>query len=443
MNIAEKNSISFPSSTLYFGVIGNRDYIKRYGEKRPFWEYLDEQPDGWLTSLTYRRKDLPVGKSMIYDCGAWSYKNAEIPPVNSGQVAALYAEHAPQGSMVIAPDHMLIEGSDVEYRKTWNAEQAKLFLGDCPPSMKPMACVHGMNLDERVEHAKWLESIGYKYIAIGGLAARASQKALVISWVKAIRESMPNVWLHVLGLSSPDYMRTWREIGIESADGSSHFKQAFTGGAFFTQEGAKLSKHQAARPGNVDDLGIVAPQCHCKACATLIEEGIDTRSYGSNENNMGRAAHNLNMLMRAQKVAMRKTLVLVACCGPKLKGMHEAGNIYQSDLFQKSKEWAEREGDAWAILSAKHGVLSPTEVIQEYDVTLNEMPAAKRREWCDMVREQLASWKPERIVVLAGNRYCEWITDEWMTERPMEGLGIGRQLAWLKKENQTEELLLL
>jgi hypothetical protein len=123
--------------------------------------------------------------------------------------------------------------------------------------------------------------------------------------------------------------------------------------------------------------------------------------------------------------------------------MHEAGNIYQSDLFQKSKEWAEREGDAWAILSAKHGVLSPTEVIQEYDVTLNEMPAAKRREWCDMVREQLAPWKPERIVVLAGNRYCEWITDEWMTERPMEGLGIGQQLAWLKKENQTEELLLL
>ena len=81
--------------TQYFGVVGNRDYIKRHGEKRPFWEYLDEQPDGWLTSLTYRRKDLPHGKPMIYDCGAWSYKDAEIPPVNSEQVAAAYAEHAP------------------------------------------------------------------------------------------------------------------------------------------------------------------------------------------------------------------------------------------------------------------------------------------------------------------------------------------------------------
>jgi len=422
-------------STLYFGVVGNRDYIKRHGEKRPFWEYLDGQPNGWLTSLTYRRKDLPVGKPMIYDCGAWSYKDAEIPPVNSEQVAALYAEHAPAWSMVIAPDHMLIEGSDVEYRRTWNAEQAKLFLGDCPPNMKPMACVHGMNLDERVEHAKWLESIGYRYIAIGGLAARASQKALVISWVKAIREAVPKVWLHVLGLSSPDYMRTWREIGIESADGSSHFKQAFTGGAFFTQEGAKLSKHQAARPGNVDDLGIVAPQCHCKACATLMEEGIDTRSYGSNENNMGRAAHNLNMLMRAQKIAMQKTLVLVACCGPKLKGDHPAGEIYQSDLFLKSKAWAMANGDEWAILSAKHGVLLPGTVITDYNVTLNEMPAAERHEWAAIVRGHLYQWRHERIILLAGNRYCEW-TEGFLTERPMEGLGIGQQLAWLKNANQ-------
>jgi len=189
-----------------------------------------------------------VGKPMIYDCGAWSYKDTEIPPVNSEQVAALYAEHAPDGSMVIAPDHMLIEGSDTEYRRKWNAEQAELFLSDCPSNLKPMACVHGMNLDERVEHAKWLVSIGYEYIAIGGLAARASQKKLVISWVKAIREAIPGVWLHVLGLTSPDYMRKWIELGVNSADGSSHFKQAFTAGSFFTQEGDKLTKHRPLAP---------------------------------------------------------------------------------------------------------------------------------------------------------------------------------------------------
>ena len=432
-----------PSSPLYFGVVGNRDYIKRHGVKRPFWEYLDEQPDGWLTSLTYRRKDLPQGKPMIYDCGAWSYKDAEIPPVDSEQVAALYAEHAPDGSMVIAPDHMLIEGSDTEYRRQWNAEQAKLFLSDCPSNLKPMACVHGMDLDERVTHAKWLVSIGYEYIAIGGLAARASQKKLVISWVAAIREAVPGVWLHVLGLTSPDYMRKWTELGVNSADGSSHFKQAFTAGSFFTQEGDKLNKHQAARPGNVDDLGIVAPQCHCKACATLIEEGIDTRSYGSNENNMGRAAHNLNMLMRAHKFARQKTLVLVACCGKKKNGTYPASDIYESELFLKSKEYAERNGDEWGILSALYGYIKPETRIAPYDRTLNDLPKHERDAWGSVVKDQLKEWKDHKIILLAGNKYCEWVTDEYTTERPMEGLGIGQQLAWLKRENQPEELFLL
>lgn len=36
----------------------------------------------------------------------------------------------------------------------------------------------------------------------------------------------------------------------------------------------------------------------CLACRRLRAEGVDTRSYGSNEHNMGRAAHNLNQLMR-------------------------------------------------------------------------------------------------------------------------------------------------
>ena len=120
------------------------------------------------------------------------------------------------------------------------------------------------------------------------------------------REAAPQVHLHVLGLSSPEYARQWNQIGVQSFDGSSHFKQAFTGGAFYTCEGPKLIKHQAARPGNVDDLGIVAPECRCRACATLREVGVDTRSFGSNEHNMGRAAHNLNMLMLAQCEAMRQ-----------------------------------------------------------------------------------------------------------------------------------------
>ena len=111
----------------------------------------------------------------------------------------------------------------------------------------PMATVHGHDLKERIEIAKRYRDMGYSCLALGGLAARASQKSLLLDMVHSIREIVPDVWMHVLGLSSPDYAAAWHEYGINSYDGSSHFKQAFTGGTFFTREGAKLIKWQAAR----------------------------------------------------------------------------------------------------------------------------------------------------------------------------------------------------
>lgn len=290
--------------TAYFGVIGNRDYIKLCGEKRPFWEFLDEQPDGWLTSLVYRRKDLPDGSRFIFDCGAWSYRLDDEPEIDAQSAYDQYLQTAPKGSMLIAPDHMLIEGVDLDWRREWNMKQAIDFLHLCSDDYIPMVTIHGMDIAERQKNARELMGIGYRHMAIGGLAARASQRAKVVEWVQRVRDVTPHVYLHVLGLSSPAYMRMWHSIGVDSVDGSSHFKQAFTAGAFFTQDGDKLTKHQAARPGNAECGGVVAPQCACKACSMLREDGIDTRSYGSNENNMGRAAHNLNMLMRAHKCTL-------------------------------------------------------------------------------------------------------------------------------------------
>jgi hypothetical protein len=288
-------------ATKYFGVIGNRDYIKYHGEKRPFWEFLDVQPDGWLTSLVYHRKDLPTGRPMIFDCGAWSYRLDDEPDIDAQSAFDQYVTTAPAGSMLIAPDHMLIEGVDLDWRREWNMKQAIDFLHCCSGSgYIPMATVHGMDLAERQKNAWDLMDIGYRHIAMGGLAARASQRSLVVEWVQRVRDVIPGVYLHVLGLTSPNYMRMWNEIGVDSADGSSHFKQAFTAGAFFAQADDKLTKHQAARTGEA----ITAPECDCTACRMLREDGIDTRTYGSNETNMGRAAHNLNMLMRAQKCAL-------------------------------------------------------------------------------------------------------------------------------------------
>jgi hypothetical protein len=413
----------------YFGVIGNRDYIKIGGEKRPFWEFLDEQPDGWLSSLVYKRRDVPAGKPMIWDCGAWSYRNEAEPTYSPQQCSDLYREYAPVGSMVLAPDHMLIPGVDLDERRGINLKNAEAFLSVVAPGHVPMAAIHGETIGERIDMALALRRLGYDHLAVGGIAAQAARKAVVTDVVTALRGALPGAYLHVLGLSSPEYAKRWHRLGVDSFDGSSHFKQAFTAGAFYTVEGSKLTKHQAARPGNVDCDGIVAPPCSCTACSRLRADVVDTRSYGSNETNMGRAAHNMNMLMRAQKAARRRHVVLVACCGPKLPYAAPAKELYQSDLFRKSRAYAEQHGEGWLILSAEHGVVHPEATLAPYDKTLKTMPANERRAWADKVRAQLDT--SDRYTVLAGNDYCGWMNDEFDTARPMEGLGIGQQLAWL------------
>src|ERR1700683_3595000 len=81
-------------------------------------------------------------------------------------------------------------------------------------------------------------------------------------------------------------------------------------------------------------------------------------------------------------------VTLVACCGPKLAEPAPAADLYVSALFKKARTYAEQRG-RWFILSALHGLLDPSTVIDPYDVTLKKMPAQKRREWGQKVREQM------------------------------------------------------
>lgn len=288
----------------YFGVIGNRDYIKFKGQRRPFWEFLDEQPTGWLCSLAYNRVDMPNGLT-IRDCGAWSYKSLDTPKLGKNLVTpewaiAEYSRVAQSGDIIIAPDHMLIPGVDFDSRREFNRQSASTFIKLCPAHFKPMAAVHGVDLQERIEYGHYLIGLGYEYLALGGLAGQASKRQMIFEVVSTMRREFPGVWIHVLGLSSPGYAAEWQRLGIESFDGASHFKQAFTAGKFFIEWKGALVSYPAARPGQP----VTAPLCDCLACSRLRTEGIDTRSYGSNEHNMGRAAHNLNHLMRAIKISI-------------------------------------------------------------------------------------------------------------------------------------------
>lgn len=126
------------------------------------------------------------------------------------------------------------------------------------------------------------------------------------------------------------------------------------------------------------------------------------------------------------------TLGLIACS--KSKGAHTALALllYKGAMFEKSVRHARRTCDAYAILSAKYGLVMPLTSIAPYDQTLATMSAAARVTWATHVRAQLAEKFPGYdIVYYAGELYCK---DLPPGRQPMKGMRMGERLQWLKKQ---------
>ncbi|MBC3863427.1 hypothetical protein H8K32_15080 [Undibacterium jejuense] len=132
------------------------------------------------------------------------------------------------------------------------------------------------------------------------------------------------------------------------------------------------------------------------------------------------------------------TAYLVSCVSQKREQACEACDLYISDLFRKARRFSEASGCQWFILSAEHGLVTPSQLIAPYDRTLNTMGVSDRRVWADRVATQLFEVMPNlsQVVFLAGKRYREFLTLHLQRRGvgisvPMEGLRIGEQLSWL------------
>ncbi len=131
-------------------------------------------------------------------------------------------------------------------------------------------------------------------------------------------------------------------------------------------------------------------------------------------------------------------LYLVSCVKSKNNAPMPARDLYASAWFRKARACVERTGRPWAILSAKHGLVWPSDTIAPYEKTLRTMSLPQRRQWADTV---LASLAPHlvgvrTITMLAGAAYRELLMHELQMQDieilvPMEGLSQGRQLQWL------------
>lgn len=71
-------------------------------------------------------------------------------------------------------------------------------------------------------------------------------------------------------------------------------------------------------------------------------------------------------------------MYLVGCVKRKLGRPAQAREMYVSALFRGRRSFVEATQRPWFILSAKYGLLEPDEVIEPYDRSMDDLPAAER-----------------------------------------------------------------
>jgi hypothetical protein len=142
------------------------------------------------------------------------------------------------------------------------------------------------------------------------------------------------------------------------------------------------------------------------------------------------------------------TVYLISCVKTKQPFRCQAKDLYISDFFSKARNHAEASKGSWFILSAEYGLLSPDRMVAPYERTLNKMPKRDREAWAQKVLLQIEAELPDlkRVVFLAGERYRENLVHPLRARGvkvaiPMEGLGIGKQLRWLKQNSPSPEQL--
>ena len=134
-------------------------------------------------------------------------------------------------------------------------------------------------------------------------------------------------------------------------------------------------------------------------------------------------------------------IVLISCVSKKLNRKAKAKDLYISPLFRYNLTYANSlNPDKIFILSAKYGLINLDEEIKPYDLTLNKMSQKEIKLWAEKVIEELkraSNLQADKFIFLAGEKYRRDLVPLIRNhEVPLKGLGIGKQLKFLKEKTK-------
>ena len=132
-------------------------------------------------------------------------------------------------------------------------------------------------------------------------------------------------------------------------------------------------------------------------------------------------------------------IVLISCVKTKQDKPCKAVDMYISPLFRGMVSYAKKIGyHKLYILSAKYGLLKENDIISPYEATLKQKSEKEKKIWAINVLKALqrdgVDISKDEFIVLAGKEYRKYILQKIKNYRiPLEGMGLGKQLKYLKE----------
>ena len=177
----------------------------------------------------HRMLRVPREFPIMGDCGAFDYIMEETPPYTTEDVLDYYTRL--DFDLGISVDHLIVSATEAQkqFRYDLTINNAEDFLKQHRKAglkWEPIGAVQGWDPASYARAAEQYVKMGYKYIALGGLVRTTSREILEV--VQKVREKIPtDVAIHVLGVARLDWMNTFAEAGVQSADSASFLRQAW------------------------------------------------------------------------------------------------------------------------------------------------------------------------------------------------------------------------
>jgi hypothetical protein len=224
----------------YDGILVSRGIVGDWGSRG---KYTDSQRmrfrrDGARAFLRYSEKRFP-GSLVFGDCGAFQYREQEVPPYTAADTAEFYADGGfTHGCSV---DHVIFDFDDeparrprevplpIRQRYQVTLSLAADFLRESKRIGKhftPLGVVQGWSAQSMAEAAAKLAKMGYAYLAVGGMVPLDEPQ--IHRALGAIRAALPlKVKLHLLGFGKIERLSDYEGYGAVSFDTTSPLLRAF------------------------------------------------------------------------------------------------------------------------------------------------------------------------------------------------------------------------